>query len=351
MKGFSIAVRSLVILALLTICGSSAFAQYTNPFEGQSVRQWDFQNAAPSTPPIAKTMIFSGAGLNNVTPGGSYNGSATAYYTVIIDGIGSPNTFKWKKNAGGFTTGVAITGSAQTLSDNVTVTFGTTTGYTLDDQWVVTITPTANVYLDNNGTLTSMDPWGGSKVYSTIADFASPPSAGYGSSTPRPVAATTITASGQITSTVTTGTAPFVVASTTNVANLNASSLSGATFASPGAIGSGTPSTGLFTTVTGQHVHRLGTPLTLGVGATTIALPAGSGSMVVTGDGGGNTIATITGGTAGLVYILSFVDTNVTISDASNLKLNGNFVSTADDILVLFCKDGTVFQEVSRSAN
>jgi len=51
-------------------------------------------------------------------------------------------------------------------------------------------------------------------------------------------------------STQATGTAPFTVASTTNVANLNASSLNGATFASPGAIGSTTPSTGVFTQVT-----------------------------------------------------------------------------------------------------
>jgi hypothetical protein len=57
------------------------------------------------------------------------------------------------------------------------------------------------------------------------------------------------TFTGQITSTVTTGTAPFVIASTTNVPNLNASSLNGATFAAPGAIGSGTPGTGAFTTL------------------------------------------------------------------------------------------------------
>jgi len=50
-------------------------------------------------------------------------------------------------------------------------------------------------------------------------------------------------------STVATGTAPFTVASTTNVANLNASLLNGATFAAPGAIGSTTASTGKFTTV------------------------------------------------------------------------------------------------------
>ena len=60
---------------------------------------------------------------------------------------------------------------------------------------------------------------------------------------------TTINASGQITSTLVTGTAPFVVASTTNVANLNASSLNGATFAAPGSIGSTTPGSGAFTTL------------------------------------------------------------------------------------------------------
>lgn len=59
-----------------------------------------------------------------------------------------------------------------------------------------------------------------------------------GSAVPNSGAFTTLRASGQITSTVAAGTAPLVVASTTNVPNLNASSLNGATFASPGAIGS-----------------------------------------------------------------------------------------------------------------
>lgn len=49
-------------------------------------------------------------------------------------------------------------------------------------------------------------------------------------------------------STVSTGTAPLTVTSTTNVANLNASSLSGATFAAPGTIGGTTPGIATFTT-------------------------------------------------------------------------------------------------------
>lgn len=71
-----------------------------------------------------------------------------------------------------------------------------------------------------------------------------------GATTASTIKATTISASGQITSTLAIGTAPFVITSTTNVPNLNASTLSGATFASPGAIGSGVASTGAFTTVT-----------------------------------------------------------------------------------------------------
>ena len=74
----------------------------------------------------------------------------------------------------------------------------------------------------------------------------------------------------QFTSSVATGTPPLVVASTTNVANLNASSLSGGTFATPGPIGGGTPDTGTFTSVTtpgGATFHTTNTALTNGAGA------------------------------------------------------------------------------------
>lgn len=58
-----------------------------------------------------------------------------------------------------------------------------------------------------------------------------------------------------ITSTVPNGTAPFIVASSTNIPNLNASSLNGATFASPGNIGTGTPGSGNFTTITAGSIN------------------------------------------------------------------------------------------------
>jgi len=78
----------------------------------------------------------------------------------------------------------------------------------------------------------------------------------------------------QYTSTIATGTAPLVVSSTTNVANLNASSLGGATFAAPGAIGGGTASAITGTTITG-------TDATDATNTTTAALKTAGGLAVV----------------------------------------------------------------------
>jgi hypothetical protein len=86
------------------------------------------------------TPVFTGTGLNDLSKGGTFNVLVDHVYTIIIDGNGTPDTFKWKKDNGSFTTGVAITGSAQTLSEGVTITFAATTGHTIGDQWVVTVT-------------------------------------------------------------------------------------------------------------------------------------------------------------------------------------------------------------------
>lgn len=87
-----------------------------------------------------KPVVFTGSGLNDATSGGTYTGTVNATYTIIIDSsVASPDTFKWKKNSGSFTTGVSITaGVAQTLSDGVTITFAAGDGHTLNDQWVIT---------------------------------------------------------------------------------------------------------------------------------------------------------------------------------------------------------------------
>lgn len=85
-------------------------------------------------------VVFTGTGLNDGTSGGVYTAVVDHTYTIIIDGNGTPDTFKWKKDSGSFTTGVGITGAAQTLADGVTIHFGATTGHTIGDQWVITVT-------------------------------------------------------------------------------------------------------------------------------------------------------------------------------------------------------------------
>ncbi len=86
-----------------------------------------------------KAVVFTGVGLNDATSGGTYTGIVDAAYTIIIDSsAASPDTFKWKKNSGSFTTGVSMTAGAHTLSDGVTITFAAQDGHTLNDQWVIT---------------------------------------------------------------------------------------------------------------------------------------------------------------------------------------------------------------------
>ncbi len=102
-----------------------------------------------------------------------------------------------------------------------------------------------------------------------------------GATTASTGAFTTISASGQITSTVSTGSAPFVVASTTNVANLNASSLNGATFAAPGPIGSTTASTGAFTTLSASGLISANGGLTLAANQN-LTLTSGTGIITQT---------------------------------------------------------------------
>ena len=96
--------------------------------------------------------------------------------------------------------------------------------------------------------------------------------------------------------------------------------------------------------------------ITLGVGVTTFVV---TGNVItITGDGGGNTIATITGALTGTLLTLIFVDANVTITDndahaANSVDLAGaatDFTS-ADDTTLQLVFNGTSWYEVSRSVN
>ena len=80
--------------------------------------------------------------------------------------------------------------------------------------------------------------------------------------------------------------------------------------------------------------------------AATITIPAFGEIFDISGTTG---ITSITASWEGRKVTLHFAGA-LTVTDGSNLKLSGNFVTTADDTLTLYC-DGTDWREISRSVN
>jgi len=86
-------------------------------------------------------------GLEDLAASGTYTGTEPATFTVKITNVAaSPDQFQWKKNDGSFSSGVGITGAAQTLSDGVQITFSAIDGHTLNDQWVIIANPATNSF-------------------------------------------------------------------------------------------------------------------------------------------------------------------------------------------------------------
>jgi hypothetical protein len=160
---------------------------------------------------------------------------------------------------------------------------------------------------------------------------------------------TSLTVSGQITSTQTTGTAPFVIASTTVVPNLNAALLNSATFASPGTIGGTTPGAGTFAgltvtssltatgLVTNADLVNAATTVngqTCTLGSTcTISASAGTISIGVTTVASGTTgyLLYNNGGTLGNETIASILTagTGIGITGTTNATINCSNATTS----------------------
>jgi hypothetical protein len=86
-------------------------------------------------------------GLEDLAAGGTFTGTEPAYFEVkISSSVANPDQFQWRKNGGSWSSATGITGSAQTLSDGVTITFTAVNGHTLNDVWVITANPAANTF-------------------------------------------------------------------------------------------------------------------------------------------------------------------------------------------------------------
>ncbi len=130
--------------------GAAEELQYNNAgaLGGTKDNTWStIQYNAAVNSGVGSSFVFIGTGLNDFsgvnTPGSEAATGAPAgtVFRVIIDGTGSPNTFKWNANAGAFTTGVPIV--AGTTIDlgiyNANVKFSSATGHTLGNEWLMTV--------------------------------------------------------------------------------------------------------------------------------------------------------------------------------------------------------------------
>ena len=94
---------------------------------------------------VVEYPIFYGSGTNDasVTIGNNYFGLNDIRFNVQIDGVGTPNTFKYYAMALGtgptlIAQNVPITTGAQALTSqgySTSITFASTTGHTLNDSW------------------------------------------------------------------------------------------------------------------------------------------------------------------------------------------------------------------------
>ncbi|QPJ64581.1 MAG: hypothetical protein G3M78_03890 [Candidatus Nitrohelix vancouverensis] len=88
-----------------------------------------------------------GGGLNDIVVDSGDNFTGTdwgAVYEVRIDATGTPDTFKWRKNTGSWTSGVNTDTDWVTLAEGVRVKWGATTGHTINEGLLITIIGSQN---------------------------------------------------------------------------------------------------------------------------------------------------------------------------------------------------------------
>jgi DNA-binding FrmR family transcriptional regulator len=181
--------------------------------------------------------VFIGSGLDDGTLTGHYNGPITETFNVMINSTGTPDTFDWSLD--NFTSreavSVAITGGEQSLANGISVTFEATTGHTIGDEWGGVAAPTQvdTGWVSNRNAGESEPGYTHLGMFFDISDAKFKMFDEYD---PEPNASIDTTDGSfsygdlvlsTLESTVATGTAPFTVASTTLVTNLNADLLDG----------------------------------------------------------------------------------------------------------------------------
>lgn len=107
-----------------------------------------YKNDSPRTitngPQTGRTVALFNSAVINLVDGltitfGNWFGHAVGDTFQLTIDIGGNDTFQWQIDGGTPTTGVAITGNPQTLSNGVEITFVSKTGHAVGDYWDITV--------------------------------------------------------------------------------------------------------------------------------------------------------------------------------------------------------------------
>lgn len=94
-------------------------------------------------------VTFTGAGLDDMTVGGTFLNRSPCSYTVTVNTPGAPDTFDWDDGAcGNSATGVSMAASV-TVSYGTALLFAATTGHTAGNNWAFILTPVNALNISN----------------------------------------------------------------------------------------------------------------------------------------------------------------------------------------------------------
>ena len=178
---YQIGITAPATLPTLTASSGGAFEVGTYRYAVTYARSGNFGNESNPIKSYVAAAAITGAGLDDLTAGGSYSGSGNITIRVQIDATGTPDTVKISYDGGTtwHTTGVPIPATLTiSFSYGATGTFGATTGHTLNDYWDIacsacSITATANQKVTLTSIPVSSDAQVNQrKIYRTTADGA-----------------------------------------------------------------------------------------------------------------------------------------------------------------------------------
>ena len=306
--------KHVLLVFMLALFSSDVYCQVTPmPF----VKSQFFNNTGA---PLAGGRLYSYAAGTTI-PLATYTDSTGLIANtdpIILDSAGRANiwlgasSYKFVLQN---SLGVQIWSVDNVTSSNITL-LGLNNIWTGTNTWNSTATFNAGAVF--NAGLTSTGP----NLLSGGGSFA-------GTWSGSPVFSGTPSFSNGFSSTVAGGTPPFTVVSTTAVPNLNASLLLGCTWAAPCPIGTTTPNTAVFSTLTGTtFILGGGIPLT-GVTGTDVKIPSagtmtGSAGTLVCLDsnGGVSTVGSGGGCTAAVVQQSTITQASANVAVAVNTLTN-----------------------------